>query len=64
MRQKHPELFAGLPPELWKQQWVLHCIPWGAGQQGVLEYLARYVFRIAITDRRILAINDQSVTFA
>jgi hypothetical protein len=64
LQQKHPELFAGLPPEIWKQEWVLHCIPWGRGQQGVLEYLARYVFRIAITDRRILAINDQRVSFA
>ena len=29
----------------------------------MLDYLARYVFRIAITDRRILAIGDETVTY-
>jgi hypothetical protein len=61
--QRHPELYAQVPAKVWKQEWVLHCVPWGAGQRGVLSYLARYVFRIAITDRRILAIDEQSVSF-
>jgi hypothetical protein len=42
---------------------VVHCVPWGQGEHGVLDYLARYVFRIAITERRILAMDDQAVTF-
>jgi hypothetical protein len=60
----HPELFVRVPQEVWKQEWVVHCIPWGQGQRGVLDYLARYVFRIAISDRRLLAMNQQTVTFA
>jgi hypothetical protein len=61
--KKHPELFARVPALVWEQEWVVNCIPWGRHEQGVLDYLARYVFRIAITERRILAMDDQSVTF-
>jgi hypothetical protein len=63
LQQKHPDLFAQAPARVWQQEWVVHCVPWGRGQQGVLDYLARYVFRIAMTERRILAIDDQGVTF-
>lgn len=64
LQQRHPELFAQVPAKVWKQEWVVHCIPWGQGQRGVLEYLARYAYRIAITDRRLMAMDQQSVTFA
>jgi hypothetical protein len=63
LRQNHPELHSQVPASAWTQEWVVHCIPWGQGQDGVREYLARYVFRIAITDRRILAMDEQTVTF-
>jgi len=63
LRQKHPELHGQVPVAVWTQEWVVYCIPWGQGQAGVLDYLARYVFRIAITDRRILAMDDQTVGF-
>jgi hypothetical protein len=63
LRHQHPALYAQVAPQVWKQEWVVHCVPWGRGDQNVLEYLARYVFRIAITERRILAMDDQTVTF-
>jgi len=63
LKKKHPELFARAPAQVWRQEWVVHCVPWGQGENSVLDYLARYVFRIAITQRRILAMDDQSVTF-
>ena len=63
LQRKHPELFALVPAKVWKQEWVVHCVPWGRDDKGVLDYLARYVFRIAITQRRILAMDDQTVTF-
>jgi hypothetical protein len=63
LQQEHPELLAQVPPGVWQQQWVVHCLPWDAGEQGVLDYLARYVFRIAITERRLLALDQQTVTF-
>jgi hypothetical protein len=52
-----------LPYHVWQIPWVVHITPWGQGEQAALDYLARYVFRIAITDRRLLAIGDETVTY-
>jgi hypothetical protein len=52
-----------LPRHVWQIPWVVHITPWGAGQQAALDYLARYAFRIAITNNRILGVTDASVTF-
>ena len=54
---------AHLPPHVWQIPWVVHITPWGKGQQAALDYLARYVFRIAITNNRILAVDDATVTY-
>jgi hypothetical protein len=45
----------------WSRPWVVHCTVWGEGEQAVLEYLARYVFRVAITNTRIVGLDDQGV---
>jgi hypothetical protein len=63
LEEKHPELFAKVPAAVWKQDWVVNCLPWGQGEKGVLDYLARYVFRIAITNRRLLEMDEQAVSF-
>jgi hypothetical protein len=63
LQKRHGELYAQVPAQVWKQEWVVHCIPWGQGSTGVLEYLARYVHRIAITSRRLLAMDQRTVTF-
>ncbi len=34
------------------------------GQEKVLEHLSRYVFRIAITDRRIIDVKEGKVCFS
>lgn len=52
-----------VPAEAWRKPWVVHCVRWGEGERGVLDYLARYVFRTAITSSRIIALDDHSVTF-
>lgn len=46
----------------WQQNWNVHCRPAGSGQK-TLDYLARYVFRIAITNSRLEALQDGQVTF-
>lgn len=43
--------------------WVVYAKPPFAGPDAVLAYLARYTHRIAISDRRILRIGDDGVTF-
>lgn len=52
-----------LPAEVWGKDWVVYAKPAVAGSEKVLQYLARYVHRIAITNNRILAIENDRVTF-
>jgi len=55
-------LLSQAPLAVWKKPWVVQCQHAGDGER-VLEYLARYVFRVAITNSRIVAIEDAGVTF-
>lgn len=52
-----------IPPSARRQKWVVYCKPTVQGSEKVLTYLGRYVHRIAITDSRILKIDDGKVTF-
>lgn len=51
-----------VPPQVWKKEWVVHCEAVGSGKEAAI-YLARYVFRVAITNNRLLAIDNDVVTF-
>jgi hypothetical protein len=51
-----------ISPDVWRQNWVVHCKAVGCGQQA-LKYLAPYIFRVAISNRRILKLEDERVTF-
>jgi hypothetical protein len=55
-------LFASVSPDIWKQEWVVHCKAVGNGL-GALRYLAPYIFRVAISNNRILNLADGKVTF-
>ena len=57
--KRRPDLI--LPEAVWSRPWVVHCTVWGEGEQAVPEYLARYVFRVAITNTRIVRLDDQGV---
>ena len=61
LREALPQ--CALPESTWTTPWVVHCKPTVQGVDKVLTYLARYVHRMAITNRRILAVDDQTVTF-
>ena len=50
-------------PAVWTTPWVVHAQPAGRGQR-VLDYLGRYVFRVAIAQSRLEAIDHGQVTFA
>jgi hypothetical protein len=60
LADKRPDLVA--PAAVWAKPWVVHINHWGQGHDAVLRYLARYVFRIAITNTRIVALDDHTVT--
>jgi hypothetical protein len=46
----------------WQQKWTVHCRHAGSGLK-VLDYLARYVFRIAIANSRLERFAHGQVTF-
>ena len=48
LANKRPDLVA--PAAAWAKPWVIHINHWGHGHEAVLRYLARYVFRVAITN--------------
>ena len=51
-----------IPATVWKQDWVVHCKPVGNGRTA-LKYLAPYVFRVAISNRRLVKLENDQVTF-
>jgi len=55
-------LLAGVPPFWRAKKWVVHAKAAGRGEK-VLEYLARYVFRIAISNSRLERFENGQVTF-
>jgi hypothetical protein len=44
-------------------EWVVYAKPPFGGAQHVLDYLARYTHRVAISNNRLLSFNDDRVTF-
>lgn len=59
---KKAGLIGDVPPSFWKKPWVVHCQHAGRGEK-VLDYLGRYVFRIAITNSRLESIDNGQVRF-
>jgi len=62
LRASAPALHASVPAGTWRGRWVVRSQPAGSGA-NVVRYLARYVGRTAISDERIVAADDQAVTF-
>jgi hypothetical protein len=61
VRQERPDLT--IPESVWTKGWVIYCKPALQGPEQVLNYLGRYVHRIALTNSRLLAIEDGHVRF-
>jgi hypothetical protein len=62
LRQRAPDTFAEIPTQVWKKEWVVHSQPMGNGLRA-LKYLAPYIFRVAISNRRIERLANGKVTF-
>jgi hypothetical protein len=60
LHRKRPDLV--IADTIWRVPWILHVTAWGNGEPAVLDYLARYVFRIALTNARILGLDEKTVT--
>ena len=59
-----PEGFVRLVRALRSQEWVVYSKAPFAGAEQVLDYLGRYTHRVAISNNRILHVDDQYVTFS
>ncbi len=59
---KQTDCFDQIPAATWTKDWVVHCQPVGQGKRA-LTYLAAYVFRVAISNRRLVSSTDTAVSF-
>lgn len=55
-------LFDTVAAAVWNKDWVVHSESVGSGKEAMV-YLARYVFRVAISNNRLLNIDNNQVTF-
>ncbi len=58
-----PVAFAEFLEPLANQNWVVYAKPPFGGASHVLQYLARYTHRVAISNHRILSVDSSGVTF-
>lgn len=65
MAFKQPAAFERMITSLYRKPWNIFSKPPVAGPEQVLGYLSRYTHRVAISDTRLLSLNEQTreVTF-
>lgn len=61
-RLKQAGLYPQVAATVWRQPWVVHSKAVGYGVKAV-EYLADYVFRVGISNSRIVQLENDEVTF-
>src|SRR5439155_21881115 len=54
--------WSDIPATAWQQSWVVDCRPVGTAR-AALKYLAPYIFRVALSNNRIVRVADDQVTF-
>jgi len=55
-------LYSKTPSNAWDKDWNVNVQAAGNGEQSV-KYLAPYVFKVAISDSRIIKVEDRVVSF-
>src|SRR5207253_2973075 len=61
LRRREP--FAAYLAPLMRKNWFVYAKPPFAGPEAVLAYLARYTHRVAISNSRLVALDERGVTF-
>jgi len=59
---KKSGLYLQIPSDVWNQKWIVNCQAIGAGEQSI-KYLAPYVFKVAISNSRIVKVENRRVFF-
>ena len=62
LKKENPTLFNSISADVWYKAWIVNSIPVGRGDKA-LKYLAQYVFRIAISNSRIISLKNGMVAF-
>ena len=60
---RHQAAFAAHLAPLRKKNWFVYAKPPFAGPEAVLAYLARYTHRVAISNSRLISLDERGVTF-
>jgi Putative transposase len=55
-------IWGEIPATVWQQPWVVDCRPVGTAR-AALKYLAPYIFRVALSNNRIVRVANDQVTF-
>jgi Putative transposase/Transposase zinc-binding domain len=63
VRLANAQAFAAYLAPLRNSKWVLYCKRPFGGPKQVLRYLARYTHRVAISNRRLIACDNNGITF-
>lgn len=61
---RDPDTWAAWLTRLYSKDWVVYCKPPFDGVDSVYAYLGRYTHRIGLSNRRLLDVTDERVTFA
>jgi hypothetical protein len=59
---RETDCFPLVPAGVWDQDWVVHCQPVGDGLKA-FKYLAPYIFRVALSNSRLVSCENNQVTF-
>jgi len=59
---RETDCYGLIPSKVWQQEWVVHCEEVGSGLNA-LKYLAPYIFRVALSNNRLLKLENDCVTF-
>ncbi len=59
---RQTDLYDQVAPDTWRQPWVVDCRTVGSGAAALI-YLAPYIFRVALSNNRIVSLRDDRVTF-
>jgi len=62
LKKSAPKVFKQIPTVTWKKNWGVNCKPVGDGQTA-LKYLTPYIYRVAISNKRIISMDNGKVTF-
>jgi hypothetical protein len=61
---REPQVFRRLLGTLYRQRWVVYAKPPFGGAANVYRYLGRYTHRVAISNRRLVSLKEDRVTFS